>query len=116
MKIFGTTVWNVSGSTFTSRQRLTRNSGKSARNVASGADDAVLADLDRTAAVRALEENDAGHDAARVLAGDAGIVRVETARRDDHRIVLVVQLAQRNVAPDVRRQAQVDVLIHDAAQ
>src|SRR5207245_2216092 len=54
------------------------------------------------------------HDALRVLALEPEVVRLEAPRRDEDRVVLVVQLAERHVPADIRRQAQLDVLVDDA--
>jgi hypothetical protein len=73
-----------------------------------------LPHLDRPAAVCALEEHDARHDAGGILAGDAGVVRLEAAGRDEDRVVRVVELAERYILAHERRQAQLDVLVDDA--
>ncbi len=67
-------------------------------------DDHALPHLDRPAAVRALEEHDAGHHTIRLLAGDADVVRLEAARGDEHGVIFVVQLSKRDIAPDERRE------------
>src|SRR5438093_652757 len=91
-----------------------RGGGAVHRGVATAEHHDALTHLDRTPAIRALEEHDARHDAGGVLARDARIVWLEATRCDKHRVVLVVQLPQRDIAADIRRQAELDVFVDDA--
>src|SRR5207237_719975 len=56
------------------------------------------------------------HDPRGIFAVDARVVRLEAARRDEDRVVLVVDLSHRDVLADVRREAELHVFVDDAAQ
>src|SRR6266568_3770902 len=91
-----------------------RRGGAVHRRIARAEDDHAFAHLDRATAVGALEEDDAGHHALGLFAGDTDVVRLEAARGDEHGVVLVVQLAERHVTTDVSGQLELDVLVDDA--
>ena len=83
------------------------------RGVATTQDDDPLPHFHGAAAIRALEEHDPGHDALAVLTGDPDVRRLEAAGGHEHRVEALVQLAHLDVAADVGRHLQLDVLVHD---
>src|SRR3989442_1592863 len=114
MKIDSTSVWNVWGSTFTSRQRFTRNGSKSFMNVRSGAWPRASSTVSQ--GISNSEPSigsGAGHPPGAVLAGDADVSRLEAARGDEDGVEALGELAELHVTADVGGHLQLDVLVHD---
>ena len=70
------------------------------RGVAAADDDHLAADRHRLAAVDVVEERGAGEHVGRVLAGDAELQPLVGADPDEHGLVVLAQLLERDVLAD----------------